>query len=84
MPTQQILVLSSGVCWLVIVTGNTLFVTPRDEVIFTFANQSSGGHNVRIILHAFSLLVVARSVTVMNVNYSAPSYETGAKRSIQR
>jgi len=57
----------------VIVTGFTLFVTSQYDVIFTFANQRFGEHNMHIILHALSLLVVVQSVTAMNVNISAPS-----------
>jgi len=70
----------------VIVTEYTLFVTSQYDVIFTFANQRFGEvcwHNMHIILHAFSLLVVVLCVTVMNVNYSAPSLDTGEKHSIQ-
>jgi len=38
--------------------------------------------NMHIILHALSLLVVIKCVTVMNINYiSAESWETGAKHS---
>jgi len=72
----------------VIVTGCTLFVTSQDDVIFTFANHCFGEvcwHNMHIILHALSLLVVIQCVIAMNINYiNAPKrYETGAKHSTQ-
>jgi len=54
---------------MVIVTGKSLFVTPQYDVIFTFANQRFGEHIMHIILHALSILVVAQSITVMNVTY---------------
>jgi len=58
----------------VVVTGYSPFVTSKYDVIFTFANQCFGyvcWHNMHIILHALSLLVVVQYVTVMNLNVSA-------------
>jgi len=48
------------------------FVTSQYEVIFQFANQRLAEvcwHNMHIILHALSLLVVVQFITVMNINY---------------
>ena len=68
----QILIMSSGVWWSSIVTGYTLFVTSQYDLIFTFPNQRLGEvcwHNMQIILHALSLLVVVQRVTVMNIKH---------------
>jgi len=54
----------------VIAPGYTLFVTSQYDVIFTFANQREVcWHNMHIILHTLSLLVVVQCVTVMKINY---------------
>jgi len=56
----------------VIVTGYMSIVTSQHDVILPFANQRFAEvcwHNMHIILHAPSLLVVVQFVTVMNVNY---------------
>jgi len=57
---------------MVIVTGYALFVTSQSDVILTFGNHclSSCWHNIHIILHALSLLVVAQCVFVMK-NYQS-------------
>jgi len=58
----------------VILTGYTLFVTSQYDVMFTFANQRFGEvcwHNLHIVLHALSLLVVVQCVTAMNIIISA-------------
>jgi len=50
------------------VTGYMLFVTSQYDVIFNFANQSFGEvcwHNMHIILHALSLLVVVQCVAIL-------------------
>jgi len=57
---------------MVIVTAYTLLVTLWYDVIFTFAKQLFDEvcwHNIRIILHAFSLLVVVQYASVMNTYY---------------
>ena len=54
----------------VIVAGYTLFVTSQYDIIFTCADQRFGEvcwHNMRIVLHALSLLVVGHCVTVNRV-----------------
>ena len=58
-------------CMVVIVTGYALFVTSQYDVMFTFANEGFGKvcwHNMHVIRHALSLLVVLQSVTVMNTS----------------
>jgi len=50
-----------------LVTGYTLFVKPQYDVILTFANQRFGEvrwHNMHIILHALSLVVVVQCITI--------------------
>ena len=54
----------------VVATEYMLFVTSQYDVPFTFANQrfgEVGWHNMHIIPHALSLLVVVKCVTVMNM-----------------
>ena len=71
MPAYQILVLISGVGWSLLLYI-WRFLTSKHDVIFTFANRRFGKvcwHNIHIILHALSLLVVAQWITVMNINY---------------
>jgi len=66
MSPYQILVLSSGVWWSLLLDKCCLW----RHNIFTLANQRFGEgcwHNMPIILHALSLLVVVQCVAVMNI-----------------
>jgi len=70
-PPSQILQLSSGVWWSLLL-DNTLLVTSQYEVIFTFANQRYDEvcwHNMHKILNALSFLIVVQCVNVINTNY---------------
>ena len=62
--------------------GCALFVTSQYDVILTSFNKQFGEvrwHNMHIILHALSLLVVKQCVTTLHINYQRSKLDDRSK-----